>query len=440
MSTQLLESLESIETTPLGNTRLEALLQAASPELNEYLNLALSPQITFGMKKIPEADPEVGFVIRNDKHWYSELKGLLKRLQKRSLTGNEAKTTIAGFLGGCTDTQAKWSKRVIQQDLRLNIGAKDVNKVLGDVIFQFDVPLAVDFKKANPKDLAGKFIIQPKLDGGRCVAYLEANGGDVTLYSRTGKEWTNFESVRKQLVEVNKQRRFHRNLDVVLDGEMVAYVDDQISFQAIQHNMSEKGGIETGKLKYLIFDCALRSDWESKAQVPYKTRFQNAQAFVRDSVEDTPLTVFKLGVVDGFQVENPTMESLEGYCTQFSLQGYEGAMCRSADTGIELKRSKRLLKVKTFLDAEAEVIGVQFGTGKHAGKAGALICKTPEGVVFELGTGFSDEQRRKFLKEKDKIIGLYATYKYKTLTEDRVPFHTSFKGFRNEDDFLEKSK
>lgn len=430
-----LEALEAIEAAPLGNARLDALKAHDSKELRYLLNQALSPQITFGMKKLPEPTPT-----DNDKFldaaWFEAFRATLKQLEARKLTGNEAKEYIGGFLGVCTDLQRKWSERVIRQDLRLNIGAKDVNNTLGDVIFQFSTPLALDYKKVKEKDLKARFVIEPKLDGARCVAYMEANGGGVTLYSRTGKVWGNFESVRLQLEEVNKYRRFKRNKDVVLDGEVVCFVDDKINFQALQHNLFDDE--ETGKLKYFVFDLCEREEWESQAAVPYETRISNAKVFVHDSIEEVSGTVFKLGIVDSFVVENPTVAQLESHCEAFTLRGFEGAMARRGDIGIELKRSKHLMKIKTFLDAEAEIIGFAAGAGKYLNQMGALICKTASGVVFELGTGFSDEQRKKMPKQP--LIGEFAVYKYKTLTDDGVPFHTSFKGIRHKDDILEASK
>lgn len=433
----VLKALEAIETAPRGNARLEAIKTNDSPELREFFNLALSPQITFGMKKLPKPIPAQVAILRNEKHWFEELKSMLKQMEERTLTGNAADQYVGSFLGICDEIQRKWSERVIRQDLRLNIGAKDVNKALDEeVVYIFEVPLAKSYE--DVKTYTGKYIIQPKFDGARCVAYLGANGGKVTLFSRTGKEWGNFESVRLKLEEVNKLRRFQRNKDVVLDGEVVSFVDDKINFQAIQANLFSSGE-ETGKLKYFVFDIAERKEWESQASTPYKTRFENAKTFVRDAIDEVSGACFKLGIVDGFSVENPTKENLEEYCTTFTDKGFEGAMARKEDSPIKRKRISELLKIKTFLDAEAEIIGFAPGQGKALNTMGALICKTDEGVVFEIGTGFSDEQRKKFYKD-DSLIGQFASYKYKHLTNDRVPFHNSFRGIRAKADLLEKSK
>lgn len=50
-------------------------------------------------------------------------------------------------------------------------------------------------------------------------------------------------------------------------------------------------------------------------------------------------------------------------------------------------RSNTLLKVKSFLDAEAKVIRHEPGKGKHKGKCGALYCEMENGKKFAVGSG-----------------------------------------------------
>ncbi len=55
----VLQALESMEQAAQGNARLDALKMADSSELRKVLTLALSPDITFGVKKLPEPLPAV---------------------------------------------------------------------------------------------------------------------------------------------------------------------------------------------------------------------------------------------------------------------------------------------------------------------------------------------------------------------------------------------
>jgi DNA ligase 1 len=102
-------------------------------------------------------------------------------------------------------------------------------------------------------------------------------------------------------------------------------------------------------------------------------------------------------------------------------QGGEGLMLHRADAPFVSGRSAALLKLKPWLDAEAVVIAHQVGQGKHRGRLGALRVQLPNGIAFDLGTGFSDAERA-----APPPIGSTVTYRYTGLTADGVPRFASF--------------
>lgn len=105
--------------------------------------------------------------------------------------------------------------------------------------------------------------------------------------------------------------------------------------------------------------------------------------------------------------------------------GGEGLMLRRPGSRYEIGRSSSLLKVKTFHDAEARVLGHVPGAGKHKGRLGALLVELPSGVRFNVGTGFSDAERA-----APPAIGQIITFRYQELTEDGVPRFPSYVGVR----------
>ncbi len=102
-------------------------------------------------------------------------------------------------------------------------------------------------------------------------------------------------------------------------------------------------------------------------------------------------------------------------------EGGEGLMLHRGDAPYRAVRNDDLLKVKTHEDAEARVIGHLPGKGRHAGRLGALLVQTPEGVRFKLGTGFSDAQR-----ESPPAVGAWVTYRFRGLNDSGVPRFASF--------------
>jgi DNA ligase-1 len=84
-----------------------------------------------------------------------------------------------------------------------------------------------------------------------------------------------------------------------------------------------------------------------------------------------------------------------------------------------------LLKVKTFRDAEATVVGHQPGAGKHKGRLGALAVRLADGTEFSVGTGFTDKERG-----TPPAIGSVITFRYQELSEAGVPRFPSYVGER----------
>ncbi len=107
--------------------------------------------------------------------------------------------------------------------------------------------------------------------------------------------------------------------------------------------------------------------------------------------------------------------------------GGEGVMLRQPGSKYVVGRSSTLLKVKSFLDAEAEIIAHLPGTGRHKGRLGALEVRLDNGTVFSVGTGFSDKER-----DDPPPIGTVITFRYQELSDGGVPRFPSYVGVRDE--------
>lgn len=118
--------------------------------------------------------------------------------------------------------------------------------------------------------------------------------------------------------------------------------------------------------------------------------------------------------VEQFRVANRAelLQRLEAVVAE----GGEGLMLHRADAAYVTGRSEVLLKLKPWNDAEAVVIAHQPGQGKYAGRMGALRVRTPEGLEFDLGTGFSDAVR-----QDPPPVGSTVSYRYTGRTADGIP-------------------
>ena len=107
--------------------------------------------------------------------------------------------------------------------------------------------------------------------------------------------------------------------------------------------------------------------------------------------------------------------------------GGEGLMLRRDDSPYRAERSDDLLKLKPYQDAEAQVVAHLPGRGKYTGMLGALQVRNAQGLLFRIGTGFTDEQRR-----DPPPLGSWVTYSYHNVTARGIPRFARFLRVRSE--------
>lgn len=107
---------------------------------------------------------------------------------------------------------------------------------------------------------------------------------------------------------------------------------------------------------------------------------------------------------------------LEAFLKEIEKKGGEGLVIRDPKVSYINKRTSKALKVKTFQDAECEVLGYTKGKGKYQDVIGAIKCQLNNGVQFKIGTGLSDKARANPPK-----IGEMVTFQYQKLTKYGKP-------------------
>ncbi len=101
--------------------------------------------------------------------------------------------------------------------------------------------------------------------------------------------------------------------------------------------------------------------------------------------------------------------------------GGEGLIVRKADALYQSGRSKDILKVKSFFDMEAVVIGHIEGRGRNRGRLGSMLVELPNKRRFKIGTGFSDAERH-----NPPPISSIITFKYYGFFKSGLPKFPSF--------------
>jgi len=253
--------------------------------------------------------------------------------------------------------------------------------------------LAVSFESRAGKKVDGHTYpcyVQPKLDGVRCIAQCDESG-KVTLYSRQGKEIPTVPHVVSWLEDTMKSGH-------VADGEL--YVHGW-NFQEITSAFKKKREA-SDKLVYHVYDYIVDPD-KPKNQ---KERYKDLQEFIYNGSA--------VSLVETKTCNNE--DDIFRYVNQWIGEGYEGGIARMLDnSNYKFRgRSKRLLKIKTFLDDEFKIIGVITGINNTC----IWVCETTDGQDFKCFANGTLHEKQQYLIDADNYVGEMLKVKFFELYPD----------------------
>lgn len=187
-----------------------------------------------------------------------------------------------------------------------------------------------------------------------------------------------------------------------LDGEL--WIGRGCFQQTVAVVRSHDAGEQWRRIRYAAFDAPLALGG-----------FEDRQAALRESI-GAGSVAFSLP-----QVRCVSHAAMLEELDRIESLGGEGVMLREPGSLYERKRSGTLLKVKTFHDAEATVIGYEEGTGRNSTTIGALVAQLPDGTEFRVSSGLTDAVRL-----NPPAVGSAFTFKYQEMTNGGVPRFPSF--------------
>jgi DNA ligase-1 len=221
------------------------------------------------------------------------------------------------------------------------------------------------------KDLRG-WLMSEKLDGVR------ARWDGRRLWSKNGEKFS-------------PPAEFIRNLPpFALEGELWGgrgTFEQTVSIVSRQQAHAGWLGLKLG-----VFDVP-------EAAGGFSRRIEKARAWFATHPADYAFVIDQIPVRDRAQVQQELQ--------RVEQSGGEGLIVRQADSLYHGGRSAEILKVKTYLDAEAKVVAQLPGQGRNSGRLGALLVEEKNGTAFKIGTGFSDDQRN-----NPPPVGSLITFKY----------------------------
>ena len=416
-----------IQELEADNSRLkkEAIIRRESDADNirffNGIGAALDGFRTFGVQKVPVAKKDGTGITQ------TEFDDVLRRLEDRTLTGNEMRDVIQDLCDRSNMEQWNdWYRRILIKDLRCGVTHKTVNKFSTMKVPVFECMLATDSAK-HEKKMTGEMLIEPKLDGVRVIVICDVDKDEVKLFSRNGKELSNFPEINKQFDDMLDQL----DESMVFDGEVMS--DD---FQTLMREIHRKGGAKTKDAKLNLFDCMPLED------------FMAGGCDGDIMTRKTMLEKFKFGpninLVEYVKMNLSEPDGQKQFADYNKLcidRGFEGIMVKPVGGIYECRRSVGWLKVKPFIEVSLKVVDVEEGTGRNAGKLGALVVEGKDMDKFiktNVGSGLTDTDRETFWKAKEKLIGQIVEVRADAITQNqdttnewslRFPRFLRFRGF-----------
>jgi len=423
-----------IQRLEADNSRLakeEILRQAAEEELTEFfegIRMALDKLYTFGIKQVPEKTEAGGQGLS-----WSNFLELADALYRRNITGHEARDAVKLAMDVSTQTQWNdWYRRILIKDLRCGVSEKTVNKVLKKTdiapVPVFECMLAHDSANHESK-LGGVKLLEPKLDGVRCITVVDHISRTVTQYTRNGKVLENFGHITAALKgHIDDFARSY-----VLDGEVVSH-----SFQDLMRQVHRKDNVQAGDARLMLFDIVPLNEFKmggSAMTQRRRTRFLRDFKWIFDETGC-------VDIIPQIEVDLDTLlgeEEFKDYNRDMVEQGFEGIMIKEPNAVYECKRSTSWLKMKPFIEVSLRVVGVEEGTGRNKGRLGALICEGQDlerDIRVNVGSGFSDEARDETWAAQAAVLGQVVEVRADAVTQNqdgsyslRFPRFLRFRGF-----------
>lgn len=403
---KIARAIYEIQATPGRNDKLALLRQYESlPEFKETLRFVYDPYIRTGI-----ADKKLIKGMHDMKNEQLTVYNVIEYFEVNQ-TGTDDDVHFAWLFINAQETeQAKdLAFAMITKNLKIGITDTSLNKVYGaDFIPRIGCILGVPYSE-NKHKIKGPFIATEKLDGIRRILVKEK--GRCRLYSRSGIE-------DEGLVEIIEEAKYLPD-NTVYDGELLAIgtYENSIALRQATNSIANRKGIRKG-VSFNIFDIVpldefkkgksehnalnrklllgamfgddgiqhLHDDW-AKMMVAFDLGYKFK------TIKAVPI----LGVVS-------TDEEIAELVTPIWKRGGEGIMLNTFEGCYELKRSNSLLKVKYVESMDLKVVDIQEGTGKYEGMLGALVVDY-KGYRVGVGSGFSDEERRRFWDNPEEIIG-----------------------------------
>ena len=379
--------------------------------INKVLEYTYSPFKQFHLtsttvKKNKKLEPREG---------YNDLFYLLDALTKRTITGHDAIQYVKGYVEYMDEWQQDLVFCILDKNLKTRTGADLINKAIPKCVPTFKVALANSYDKQKGKvDFNEQtWFASQKLDGVRCLAIVD-DKGKCNFYSRQGKTFETLDTLRKEIESLNL-------CNMVFDGEVCIVDDNGVEdFQGIMKEIKRKDHTIQNP-KYKVFDYLMLEEFDNQ-ESERNLSDRLGQFTMIYNAFNKQLNCIDL--LEQWKVDSE--EHFQELAELATKNNWEGLILRK-DSEYKGKRSNDLLKVKKFFDEEYVVKGIETSIHRIIVDGLEVEEEMLSNVIIEhkgcdvgVGSGFDQEERRKYFNNPELIIGKTITVQYfeETLNQD----------------------
>lgn len=403
---ELQSLVEELKSTNSGNAKVEILKK--KPELRSILTSIYSPGVRFHITS--EALSTKNTTKNNCVH--PSIEDTLKTLSNRKVTGNAAVSLVKELIAAHPEYE-ELIKNMIDKNLKVRIGfglikkSFEIDEIESNICctLGFSVEKHLDYLKKSLNE-GQEWFVSRKYDGIRAILVYDHKQkyDKVRLLSRQMKPIKGLNpevlsSILRDLGGIEES--------FVLDGELVSMNDGKEDFSQTISTVKSMDPKPIGGLQYKVFDEIIEELTFSQRQEKLMRRFSEHFKVV-NLVSQTVLR----------SSENVDYERI---IKQAQELGYEGFIIRR-DCKLKNGRSRDLLKIKPFQDAEFKVVDHEIGTMRVFDDAGTeqseqvLLSLSVDfnGSKVSVGSGFSIAERREFAKDPQKILNKIVTVRYQS--------------------------
>jgi DNA ligase-1 len=405
--------LQALEASVLGSRISQIFLG--------FTNACYNPYVTFGIRQVPDT---VG--ITDAENPWDEFNTLMYQLGQRKLTGHAARDAVQNMSERFDSIE--WNTflaPVLRRDLRAGISDKTINKICKGT--EYEVPIFGCQLATNSEgrpEMKGIKRLEPKLDGVRVLltAIPDEDGNIVTIcFSRNGKQFDNFGHIENQIREnfvklTHKAASSNLSMGFVMDGEVIGN-----TFQELMRQARRKTDVQAEDSVFNVFDIIPVAAFREGHWNAQLSKRINILEDMRSIIDDMP----NVELLPHIMVDLDTAagkDQLERYAKDQVNAGFEGIMIKNVDAPYVCKRSTVWMKWKPTITVDLTVVGLEEGTGRNAGRLGALVCEGEDDGKFiqvNVGSGYSDEDRDDYWINSNIIIGRTAEVLCDIITQNR---------------------